>query len=32
MHMGWTNKKGQPKNKKQIMHIFKPNLLVYLAR
>ncbi len=22
VHMGWTNKKGQPK-KKQIMHIFK---------
>ncbi len=23
VHMGWTNKKGQPKKKKQIMHIFK---------
>ncbi len=21
VHMGWTNKKGQPKKKKKIMHI-----------
>jgi len=21
VHMGWTNKKGQPQKKKQIMHI-----------
>ncbi len=23
MHMGWANQKGQPKKKKQIMHISK---------
>jgi hypothetical protein len=31
VHMGWTNQKVQPKNKKQIMHIFKvPTFLTYL--
>jgi hypothetical protein len=23
VHMGWTNQKGQPKTKKQIMHVLK---------
>jgi hypothetical protein len=29
--MGWANEKGQPKTKKQIMHIFKvPTFQTYL--
>jgi hypothetical protein len=32
VHMGWANKKGQPKTKKQIMHISKvPTFPTYLS-
>ncbi len=31
VHMGWANQKGQPKNKKEIMHISKvPTFPTYL--
>jgi hypothetical protein len=35
VHMGWTNKKGQPKKKTNYAHFksaYLPNLLIYLAR
>jgi hypothetical protein len=32
VHMGWANQKGQPKTKKQIMHISKvPTFWTYLS-